>query len=118
MPVSRALQEITDADEHTPLYSPDGVPPPKPVISAPNTVLLKDVTAGAKVYVARPNEPQPRKAEILSIRQKKLTRAERRATLDAGVSVEDALNAVPDGEKLEYYVHYVEFNKVRGVIQR
>ncbi|ORY55728.1 acyl-CoA N-acyltransferase [Leucosporidium creatinivorum] len=87
------------------------VPPPKPVISAPNTVLLKDVSSGCKVFVERPNEPEPRKAEILSIRQKKLTRAERRATLDAGVSIEDAVNAIPDEEKLEYYVHYVEFNK-------
>lgn len=75
-------------------------------------MLLKDVASGCKVFVERPNEPLPRKAEILSIRQKKLTRAERRATLDAGVSIEDAVNAIPDEEKLEYYVHYVEFNKV------
>jgi histone acetyltransferase HTATIP len=91
------------------------VPPPKPVISPPNTVLLKNIATGCKVFVDRPEEPQPRKAEILSIREKKLSRAARRATLESGVALQDAVAAQPDEEKLEYYVHYVEFNKV-GVL--
>lgn len=88
---------------------------PKPVISPPNTIALKDITSGCKVYVERSNEPAPRKAEILSIREKKLSRAARKATLDSGVSVEDAVKNMPDQDKLEYYVHYVEFNKVGSV---
>ncbi|KAK4054255.1 Histone acetyltransferase [Microbotryomycetes sp. JL201] len=85
-------------------------PPPKPVISAPNTVLLKDISSGCKVYVQRQGE-EARKAEILSIREKKLSRAARKATLEKGQSVEDAVKNMSDEEKLEYYVHYVEFNK-------
>ncbi|KAK4054622.1 Histone acetyltransferase [Microbotryomycetes sp. JL221] len=93
----------------TPAANPDQ-PPPKPVISAPNTVLLKDVTSGCKVYVQRQGE-EARKAEILSIREKKLSRAARKATLEKGQSVEEAVKNMSDEEKLEYYVHYVEFNK-------
>lgn len=93
------------------------VPPLKPVISPPNTVLLKNIATGCKVMVDRPNEPQPRKAEILSIREKKLSRAARRATLESGTSLAEAAKAVPDEEKLEYYVHYVEFNKVRRCLE-
>ncbi|SGY99020.1 BQ5605_C034g11262 [Microbotryum silenes-dioicae] len=83
----------------------DGQSLPKPVISPPNTVLLKAIATGCKVYVERPD--QARKAEILMIREKKLSRAARKATLESGVPPPE----VPDEEKLEYYVHYVEFNK-------
>ncbi|KAM0750103.1 hypothetical protein T439DRAFT_326071 [Meredithblackwellia eburnea MCA 4105] len=78
-------------------------PPPKPIISPPNTVLLANVVSGCKVFVERPNEDQPRKAEILSIRTKQLSRAARKS----GQTLDDK----KDEDKLEYYVHYVEFNK-------
>lgn len=81
-------------------------PPPKPVVSPPNTVLLVNIVSGCKVFVERPSEPEPRKAEILSIRTKKLSRAARKETNAM------QLDQTPDEEKLEYYVHYVEFNKV------
>lgn len=83
---------------------------PKPVISPPNTVALVDIASGCKVFVERPNEPDPRKAEILSIRTKKLSRAAKRATLE-----KDGDSEVAAEEQLEYYVHYVEFNKVSTV---
>lgn len=77
-------------------------------MSPPNTVHLSNIVSGCKVFVERPDEPQPRKAEILSIRTKKLNRAALRAQKDAM-----DVDSVPVEEKLEYYVHYVEFNKVR-----
>lgn len=85
------------------------IPPPKPVISPPNTVALVNLVTGCKVFVERPAEPLPRKAEILSMRTKKLSRAARKATLDTDMDVDKP----PADELLEYYVHYVEFNKVR-----
>lgn len=81
--------------------------PPKPKISAPNTVNFSQLVTGCKVYVSRPSEGNvSRKAEILSSREKKLTRAEKKAGdahADGKLSKEDTV---------EYYVHYVEFNKV------
>lgn len=87
------------------------IPLPKPVISPPNTVALANLATGCKVFVERPSEPQPRKAEILSMRTKKLSRAARKATLETDMDVDQK----PADELLEYYVHYVEFNKVRCV---
>ena len=84
------------------------IPLPKPVISPPNTVALANLATGCKVFVERPSEPQPRKAEILSMRTKKLSRAARKATLETDIDVDQK----PADELLEYYVHYVEFNKI------
>ena len=76
---------------------------PAPAVSAPNTVQLHQLVTGCKVMVERPDE-EPRRAEILSIRAGRQARSGR---------------ARPGGESAkpatEYYVHYVEFNKV-GVI--
>ncbi|GAA5987839.1 hypothetical protein JCM10908_007237 [Rhodotorula pacifica] len=107
-------------------------PPPKPVISPPNTLTLSQIITGCKVYVDRtihpdrPDETEVRKAEILSIRERKLGRAERKerkARLKAAQDDESAAEAQrkqleeeeekarAEGDRLEYYCHYVEFNK-------
>jgi len=65
---------------------------------------------GCKVFIERPNEPQPRKAEILMVRTKKLTRAQRQQRNQLGPEAA-AQAASLDKETIEYYVHYVEFNK-------
>lgn len=107
-------------------------PPPKPVISPPNTLTLSQIITGCKVYVERtirpdrPDETEVRKAEILSIRERKLGRAERKerkariraAQDDAAAEAqrrqleEEEEKARSVGDRLEYYCHYVEFNKV------
>lgn len=77
-------------------------PLPRPLsgVSPANTVQLHQLVTGCRVFVDRSNlGEEARKAEILSIRVKKMPR-------------------VPRGEEqpkpqTEYYVHYVEFNKVR-----
>lgn len=82
------------------------------MISPPNTVSLPSIISGCKVFVERPNEPEPRKAEILSIRTKKLSRAAKRAEAANAMDVDGEKKVVQPAEELEYYVHYVEFNKV------
>ncbi|GAA6008761.1 hypothetical protein JCM10207_001712 [Rhodosporidiobolus poonsookiae] len=102
-------------------------PPPKPIISPPNTLTLSQIVTGCKVFVQRPVStdvpvPEVRKAEILSIRERKLGRAERRerkALLkEGGAAAEEARRREEEeergrqeGDLLEYYCHYVEFNK-------
>ncbi|GAA5899068.1 hypothetical protein JCM8208_002994 [Rhodotorula glutinis] len=108
-------------------------PPPKPIISPPNTLTLSQIATGCKVYIQRqihpdrPNDTEVRKAEILSIRQRKIGRAERRekkarlkAAQDGGAEAEAELEreereaeerSRAEGDRLEYYCHYVEFNK-------
>lgn len=55
------------------------------------------------------------------MRTKKLSRAARRATIAAAASGEnngmevDGVEKVVQADELEYYVHYVEFNKVRSM---
>ncbi|GAA6004352.1 MOZ/SAS family histone acetyltransferase [Rhodotorula paludigena] len=113
---------------------PSGDPPPKPVISPPNTLVLSQIITGCKVFVqrvvdpARPNDTEVRKAEILSIRERKLGRQERRekkarlrAAQDGGgeeaaaelkrKEQEEEEKSKNEGDRLEYYCHYVEFNK-------
>ncbi|GAA5871633.1 hypothetical protein JCM16303_000815 [Sporobolomyces ruberrimus] len=101
-------------------------PPPKPIISPPNTLTLSQITSGCKVYVQRPVSrdvpvEEVRKAEILSIRERKLGRSERKERkqrLKDGKGPEQVEKpeaveeTVGDGlDRLEYYIHYVEFNK-------
>ena len=81
-------------------------------VSAPSTVALHQLVTGCKVFVERPAPEEPRKAEILSIRQRKPPRPPRN---------KDGTLARPPPEEapkpiLEYYIHYVEFNKVRWVL--
>lgn len=59
-------------------------------------MLLSSLVTGCKVYVDRPLEKMSRKAEILATRSKKVLRGEESV--------------------LEYYVHFVEFNKVTTMI--
>ncbi|BGP40690.1 Histone acetyltransferase [Rhodotorula kratochvilovae] len=108
-------------------------PPPKPIISPPNSLTLSQIATGCKVYIQRqihpdrPNETEVRKAEILSIRERKIGRAERRekkarlrAAQDGGEEAQAELEREEreaderrkqEGDHLEYYCHYVEFNK-------
>ncbi|GAA5936691.1 NuA4 histone acetyltransferase complex catalytic subunit ESA1 [Sporobolomyces koalae] len=98
-------------------------PPPKPIISPPNTLTLSQIVTGCKVYVQRPVQrdvpvEEVRKAEILSIRERKLGRSERRERkqrMKQGESTEhasDTADSTAQGlDRLEYYIHYVEFNK-------
>ncbi|KAJ1930051.1 Histone acetyltransferase [Tieghemiomyces parasiticus] len=73
---------------------------------------LDEIKVGCKVFVEKsvnPAEPEYRKAEILSIRTVKATRAEirlarERATEHSGPDIQST-------ETLQYYVHYSEFNK-------
>jgi histone acetyltransferase HTATIP len=81
-----------------------------PASSAGGTYTLEDVIVGSKIFVQKPDlatgEVEERKAEILSIREKpkpRVPRGEKQAVSDAPqASIE---------ERLEYYVHYSEFNK-------
>ncbi|UZJ56420.1 hypothetical protein CBS101457_005740 [Exobasidium rhododendri] len=83
-----------------------------PAFSAGGTYSLEDVTVGSKLFVQKPDiatgEVEERKAEILSIREKpkpRIPRGEKQAAKEANVAV-----PAPE-ERLEYYVHYSEFNK-------
>lgn len=81
---------------------------------------------GCKVFVQRPISrdvpvEEVRKAEILSIRERKLGRTERKERkqrIKAGEKEKEKVvqeESVGQGaeDRLEYYIHYVEFNKVR-----
>ncbi|KAJ8293556.1 Histone acetyltransferase ESA1 [Rhodotorula toruloides] len=116
-----------------PTAPPSTDPPPKPIISPPNTLTLSQIVTGCKVFVQRPIHPDKpdeleiRKAEILSIRERKLGRAERKerkarlkAAQNEGAEAEAELKRKEEeeeekrrqeGDRLEYYCHYVEFNK-------
>lgn len=75
--------------------------------SAGNTVQLSQLVTGCKVWVERPAPEEPRKAEILSIRATRIQRPPRN---------KDGTRAQLSEEQMrpstEYYVHYVDFNKV------
>ncbi|GAA5851699.1 hypothetical protein JCM8547_001177 [Rhodosporidiobolus lusitaniae] len=105
-------------------------PAQKPIISPPNTLTLSQIVTGCKVFVERPvalDNPvaDMRKAEILSIRERKLGREERKekkarlkAAQEGGAAAEEKRRmeeeeerARQQGDRLEYYCHYVEFNK-------
>ncbi len=89
-----------------------------PRISAAGTYSIKDIVAGCKIFVEKPDatsgEVEQRQAEILSVREKPKPRLSKR--LEAAALAEANGGAPPDDEdaakdKLEYYVHYCEFNK-------
>lgn len=85
-----------------------------PSTSAGGTYTLEDVVAGSKIFVQKPDlasgEMEERKAEILSIREKpkpRIPRGEKQAA-----AAKEAASSTPAPEdRLEYYVHYSEFNK-------
>lgn len=83
-----------------------------PATNAGGTYTLEDVVVGSKLFVQKPDlatgEIEERKAEILSIREKpkpRIPRGEQQAAKAAAL-----LLPAPE-ERLEYYVHYSEFNK-------
>lgn len=79
-------------------------------MSPGGTYGLEDVVVGCKVFVQKPdvvtNEMEERKAEILSIREKPKTRLTKKQQAELEGKPAPTLE-----EKLEYYVHYCEFNK-------
>lgn len=90
----------------------------KPVVSAPNTLSLSNLITGCKVFVERPSEARDRKAEILSMRDKAVSRAEKKRAAEQRALSEatgEVVQLEVPGDKVEYYVHYVEFNKVSRV---
>ncbi|KDN42070.1 putative ESA1-histone acetyltransferase [Tilletiaria anomala UBC 951] len=90
-------------------------------ISAPGTYSIRDIIAGCNIYVERPDpvsgDIEQRQAEVLSVREKPKPRLSRR--LEMVVAESGGVGTLKDKdqeeaearEKLEYYVHYCEFNK-------
>lgn len=78
--------------------------------SAANTVQLSQLVTGCKVWVERPAPEEPRKAEILSIRSTRIQRPPRNKDGTRAALTEEQMRP-----STEYYVHYVDFNKVRTV---
>lgn len=70
-------------------------------VSPGNTVQLHQLVTGCKVMVDRSmHDEDPRKAEILSIRAGKVARGRPKEGQE------------PERPQMQYYIHYVEFNKV------
>lgn len=78
------------------------------LVGAGGSYTLDQVTVGSKVFVEKSNadtgETEQRLAEVLSIREKKKSRL--RALLDEDGGQKDA-----EGPRLDFYVHYCDFNK-------
>ncbi|CBQ72444.1 probable ESA1-histone acetyltransferase [Sporisorium reilianum SRZ2] len=89
-----------------------GTPGPDegPQISPGGTYGLEDVIVGCKAFVQKPDvvtgEMEERQAEILSIREKPKPRLTKKQQAELANMPAPTLE-----EKLEYYVHYCEFNK-------
>lgn len=89
-----------------------GTPGPdeSPQISLGGTYGLEDVVVGCKAFVQKPDvvtgEMEERQAEILSIREKPKPRLTKKQQAEMANKPAPTLE-----EKLEYYVHYCEFNK-------
>ena len=91
-----------------------------PSISAPGTYSIKDVVAGCKIFVEKPDpssgDTEQRRAEVLSVREKPKPRLSKRLEAAAAEAAGDGSDKGKDEEEaaretLEYYVHYSEFNK-------
>ncbi|SPO26143.1 probable ESA1 - histone acetyltransferase [Ustilago trichophora] len=89
-----------------------GTPGPDegPKISPGGTYGLEDVVVGCKAFVQKPDvvtgDMEERQAEILSIREKPKPRLTKKQQAELADKPAPTLE-----EKLEYYVHYCEFNK-------
>ncbi|QRV94071.1 histone acetyltransferase SAS3 [Ceratobasidium sp. AG-Ba] len=74
-----------------------------PIISAPGTYELENISIGCKVYVRRPlpnGGEEERKAEVLSIRDPSKNRY-----------LAHQIKTSNSEEKVEFYIHWTEFNK-------
>ena len=95
-----------------PQKSTSGTPGPDegPQISPGGTYGLEDVVVGCKAFIQKPDvvtgEMEERQAEILSIREKPKPRLTKKQQAQLASQPAPTLE-----EKLEYYVHYCEFNK-------
>lgn len=97
------------ADSHPP-EQPNGTDvndpaAPKPIISPPNTVSIDNIIAGCKVFVQKSDEET--RAEVLSIRQ-----VNKRYPRSAAAQSQQNGNANGPESNLEFYVHFVGWNKV------
>lgn len=100
------LDEVNPADPLGAALHRDGKP--EGPVTAGNTIQLAQLVTGCKVWVERPAPEEPRKAEILSIRATRIQRPPRNKD---GSRVK--LTEEQKRPSTEYYVHYVDFNKVR-----
>ncbi|GAW04248.1 DEAD-domain-containing protein [Lentinula edodes] len=86
-------------------------PLPPPVISPGGTYTLQSISVGCKVYISRPGPngtTEERVAEILSIRDKPVNPYARRSN---DVKEEEEVDNKKPEEKLEFFVHWDQFNK-------
>lgn len=100
------LDEVNPVDPLAAALHRDGKP--EGPTSAGNTVQLSQLVTGCKVWVERPAPEEPRKAEILSIRSTRIQRPPRNKDGTRAKLTEEQMRP-----STEYYVHYVDFNKVR-----
>lgn len=81
--------------------------------STGGTYSIEDVVVGSKIFVKKTDavsgDIEERKAEILSIREKPKPRLPRGQAKANGEGAQDQQPSME--ERLEYYVHYSEFNK-------
>ena len=101
-------------------HSASGTPGPEdqPRVSAPGTYSIKDIMAGCRIYIERPDpvsgDIEQRQAEILSVREKPKPRLSKRLEMAAAAEasgLDPSKREEEEKDKLEYYVHYCEFNK-------
>jgi hypothetical protein len=96
---SKGGKELPKNGPSSPAQVPATEPPKAIITQGPHTI--GSIIRGCKLFVERPDD-EPRKAEILSIRDSRRSRRHN-----------DGATPTDEGEgRLEYYVHYVEFNKV------
>ncbi|KAG9017580.1 Histone acetyltransferase [Tulasnella sp. 427] len=89
-----------------PTPQPESTEPPK--VAAGGTYTIDDVGVGFKIFVRRPvpgGGEEQRKAEVLSIREKK------KPLYQAPIPRAGASSTEAPEDKMEYYIHWVEFNK-------
>lgn len=114
---SSTPQPSTSTSNDNPKSHPDsssvGGESNEPKVSAGGTYKIEDISIGCSVFVSKPDvstgEVEQRKAEILSVREKpkpRISRKEKEEAEKNGIGKEEKKE-----ERLEYYVHYSEFNK-------
>jgi len=101
----------TNGSEQTPSDSTNPSTSQPVLTSAGGTYQIEDIQVGCSVFVEKPDvssgEVEQRKAEILSVREKPKPRISRKEK-----EKEDREGKTEKKEeRLEYYVHYSEFNK-------
>ncbi|GAA96683.1 hypothetical protein E5Q_03354 [Mixia osmundae IAM 14324] len=82
----------------------------KPIVTR-GTSSLSSLVKGCKVFVDRPAD-EARRAEILAIRDRSARAYGASRGILRGAAASGSDNSeLPEADRLEYYIHYVEFNK-------